>query len=236
MRTLRAGVTALVLVTTASLLVACTEDPVAGPTSTASADPSVVAPTTSPSAAPTSAAPSGTSSASAPTPAPTATATPTVTPEPARSNEPVPKVGRSGRPPAPPLSAQPADTPGPGRYGDGVSLTVTSVDFAKETKKGPGSFPGRAYAVLTLQIANKSKQNLSLDTVVVTVLDKADRAVAPVYTDEAEAADFSGRLTAGKTVQARYAFAVPASSRAKVTVVVDFDGVHTSAVFRGKLD
>jgi hypothetical protein len=90
--------------------------------------------------------------------------------------------------------------------------------------------------VLTLQIANKSKQNLSLDTVVVTVLDKAGKPVAAVYTDEAKAADFSGRLTAGKTVEARYAFAVPKTSRSKVTVVVDFDGVHTSAVFRGELD
>jgi hypothetical protein len=232
MKTLRAGITALVLLTTASLLVACTQDPDATdqPTSSVSStDPSAAAPTAGPSAEPTT---------TAPTAAPTASASakPTAKPQPTRSDQPVPKVGRPGSPDSPTVSAKPAGTDGTVRYGDGVSLTVKSVDFAEETKKGPGSFPGRAYAVLTLQIANKSKQNLSLDTVVVTVLDKAGKPVAPVYSNEAEVADFAGRLTAGKTVEARYAFAVPKTSRSKVTVVVDFDGVHTSAVFRGELD
>lgn len=233
MKTLRAGISALVLATAASLLVACTDDPAPGgpPTASSGANPPGTGPTTGPSAAPTTTAPP---TAGAPTTS--ASAQPTAKPEPTSSDKPVPKVGRSGSAASPTVSAKPADTDGTVRYGDGVSLTVKSVDFAKETKKGPGSFPGRAYAVLTLQIANKSKQDLSLDTVVVTVLDKAGRPVAPVYTDEAEVADFAGRLRAGRTVQARYAFAVPTSSRAKVTVVVDFDGVHTSAVFRGELD
>lgn len=237
MRTLRAGITALVLVTTASLLVACTEDPAPGgpPTSSVSTDPSAAAPTTDPSATPATTAPTGSASATA-APTGSASAKPTAKPQPTRSDEPVPKVGRSGSSNSPTVSAKPAGTDGTVRYGDGVSLTVKSVDFAEETKKGPGSFPGRAYAVLTLQIANKSKQNLSLDTVVVTVLDKAGKPVAPVYSDEAKASDFAGRLTAGKTVEARYAFAVPTTSRSKVTVVVDFDGIHTSAVFRGELD
>ncbi len=240
MTTLRAGITALVLVTAASLLVACSEDPAPGPASTTGADPSVSAPTTTgPSAVPTSAVPTAASpepTATSAAPTASGSARPTAKPEATRSNQPVPKVGRSGSPAAPTVSAKPADTDGTVRYDDGVSLTVRSVDFAKETKKGPGSFPGRAYAVLTLQIANKSEQDLSLDTVVVTVLDKADQPVAPVYVDEAEVSDFAGRLDAGRTVEARYAFAVPASSRGKVTVVVDFDGVHTSAVFRGQLD
>ncbi len=53
--------------------------------------------------------------------------------------------------------------------------------------------------------------------------------------EEAKVQDFAGTLKPGTTAKARYAFAVPTSSRSKVTVVVDFDGVHTSAVFRGKL-
>jgi Domain of unknown function (DUF4352) len=147
----------------------------------------------------------------------------------------VPKVGRSGAPATPTVSAKPAKVDGTVRYPDGISLHVVSVDFAKETKKGPGSFPGRAYAVLTLQVNNKSDRDLSMETVVITVLDKNDEAVAPVYVEEAEVADFSGTLKQGKKASARYAFAVPKSSRSKVTVVIDFDGVHTSAVFRGKL-
>ena len=89
--------------------------------------------------------------------------------------------------------------------------------------------------MLTLRVVNNSDRNLSMQTVVVTVLDKQDKAVAPVYSNEAEVSDFSGTLRRGKRASARYAFAVPKSSRSKVTVVIDFDGAHTSAVFRGTL-
>lgn len=149
-------------------------------------------------------------------------------------NQPVPKVQRSGEP-APSIAAKPADTNGKVKYADGIVLQIRDVSFAKETKEGPGQFPGRAYALLSLEIVNGSKKPLSLDTVVVTVLDKANKAVAPVYVEEAKVADFAGELKPGKTAKARYAFALPKSSRSKVTVVVDFDGVHSSAVFRGGL-
>lgn len=148
-------------------------------------------------------------------------------------NQPVPKVQRSGATPS--ISSKPADTDGKVSYSDGVQLQIVGVKFGKETKEGPGRFPGRAYAILDLQIKNGSKKSLSLDTVVVTVLNKSGRPVNPVYVEEAKVSDFAGELKAGATVKARYAFAVPVKSRSKVTVVVDFDGVHTSAVFRGGL-
>jgi len=150
-------------------------------------------------------------------------------------DQPVPKVQRSGQTGTPTNTAKPASTGGTVKYRDGVSLRVLDVSFAKETSKGPGSFPGRQFAVLSLQISNKSAKAVNLDTTVITVLDKNNKPVAPVYAEEAKAQDFSGTLKSGKTTNARYAFAVPKSSRSGVTVVVDFDGVHTSAVFRGKL-
>lgn len=167
--------------------------------------------------------------------APDPSTSPAGEPAPTSANQPVPKVQRSEASSKPTATAKPTSIDGTVRYSDGVSLKVTSVEFAKETKKGPGNFPGRAYAVLGLQVSNKSSAKLSMSTVVVTVLDKDGAAVAPVYTEEAKVQDFSGTLKKGKTVKAKYAFAVPKSSRSNVTVVVDFDGVHTSAVFRGKL-
>jgi len=134
------------------------------------------------------------------------------------------------------VTAQSADTDGKVSYADGVSLDIRKVTFGKEKGRGPGTFPGRAYAVLTMRINNKSRQDLSLNTVVMTVLDKSGKPVAPVYVQDAEVSDFAGTLRAGDSVQAKYAFAVPAKSRSKVTIVVDFDGVHTSAVFRGGLN
>ncbi|MFT4216808.1 MAG: DUF4352 domain-containing protein [Micropruina sp.] len=189
---------------------------------------------TPPATTPSPSAPVGASPADSPvssaSPEPTSESTSTAT----TKNQPVPKVQRSGAA-SPTIVAKPAGTGGKVSYSDGVALRIRNVTFGKETREGPGQFPGRAYAVLELEIRNGSKQALSLDTVVVTVLNKAGNQVNPVYTDEAKVADFSGELKAGATAKAAYAFAVPKSSRNKVTVVVDFDGVHTSAVFRGGL-
>lgn len=229
MRVLRLGVCAGLVGAVVSVLVACSnEEPVdpGQPTPAATS----LAPTST-SGAPTS---STTASASA-SPTSSAPTAPSGRPSPTSSDQPVPKVGRSGGPASPTLSAKPAKVDGTVKYSDGLSLSVLSDDFAKETKKGPGSFPGREYAVLTLQVVNNSDRNLSMETVVITVLDNKDQPVAPVYVDEADVSDFAGRLRAGKKATARYAFAVPRSSRSKVTVVVDFDGAHTSAVFRGEL-
>ena len=214
----RLGGYALALTAAAALLVACTGKEASNPGQPTPAVGSG-APTSAKSANPTS----------------TAATKPTSTAAPTRSDQPVPKVQRSGGPASPTVTAKPAKVDGTVRYSDGLSLKVVSVDFAKETKPGPGRFPGRQYAVLRLQVVNHSKRNLSMQTVVVTVLDKHDVPVPPVSAVEAKVSDFAGVLKAGKKASARYAFAVPASSRSKVTVVVDFDGAHTSAVFRGKL-
>ncbi|MFT3970692.1 MAG: DUF4352 domain-containing protein [Micropruina sp.] len=170
------------------------------------------------------------------------------TPEPTKSGEPKAKASATAiskdRPVAkvqrsdaaqPTITAKPRDTDGKVSYSDGVQLRIAEVKFGKETKEGPGLFPGRAYAILSLEIKNGSQRALSLDAVVVTVLDKSNKPVNPVYVEEANVSDFSGELKPGATAKARYAFAVPVKSRSKVTVVVDFDGVHSSAVFRGGL-
>lgn len=209
----------LAAVAAAALLTGCTG--VAQTTSAPSESPSTAA------SGPASAEPSDSASPSGgATPSAKATAT--------TRNQPVPKVQRSGQP-KPSISAKTADTDGRVRYSDGVVLSIRNVRFGKETKEGPGRFPGRQFAVLDLQISNGSKRAMSLDTVVVTVLDKSGDSVPPVYVEEIKVSDFAGEVKAGATARATYAFAVPKSSRSRVTVVVDFDGVHTSAVFRGGL-
>lgn len=69
-----------------------------------------------------------------------------------------------------------------------------------------------------------------------TVLDASGATAVRVYAAEAEVTDFAGTVAAGKSATATYAFALPVDARDEVTVVVDFDGDHTSAVFRGGLD
>lgn len=184
--------------------------------------------------------PSPSTSPSSPTPKPSesgvATGKPTKKPT-AKPNDPspLPKVQRSGSASKPTVSATPAEIKGKVTYGDGVVLRIADIEFGEETKEGPGRFPGRAYAILSLKITNGGEKAIDLDTTVVTVLDAEDQQIAPVYVEEAEVSDFSGKVTPGKKAKARYAFAVPEASRSQVTVVVDFDGIHTSAVFRGGL-
>lgn len=170
-----------------------------------------------------------------PTDAPTSAASKSPKAAPTTKDQPVPKVQRGGSVSNPTVTAKPTSIGGEVEYDDGVSLSIVDVDFDEETEEGPGAFPGREYAIITLQVANSSKQNLSTGTVVVTVLDNKDAAVAPVYVAKAKVKDFAGTVKSGKAAKARYAFALPEKSRSKVTVIVDFDGVHTSAVFRGKL-
>ncbi|NHB84231.1 DUF4352 domain-containing protein [Tessaracoccus sp. HDW20] len=188
-------------------------------------------PTGSPEPAPATTPPTATPSA--PAPAPSGEAPPTkVSVDPT----PLPKVQRSGGASKPTATAEPADTTDKVVYSDGVTLRISGIEFGEETKEGPGRFPGRQYAILALEIVNSGAEPINLDTTVVTVLDKNDQLVAPVYVEEADVSDFSGQVAAGGSNTARYAFAVPKASRSQVTVVVDFDNVHTSAVFSGELN
>jgi hypothetical protein len=118
-------------------------------------------------------------------------------------------------------------------YPDGVSVRIADVSFAEETSQGPGAFPGREYARLELELSNDSDESIDLGTAVLTVLDASGTPVAPVYAEEAQVRDFSGTLRPGQKASAVYAFA--AAKGSPITLVVDFDALHTSAVFRGEL-
>jgi len=179
-----------------------------------------------------------TSSSAAPTPQPTADAgataepgtTPVTTPD-----QPVAKVERPGSSGTPTVSAKPADTSASVTYDDKVALRIDEVSFAKETSQGPGAFTDREYARLTITFDNGSSAPIDLGTSVLTMLDASGAPVTPVYAAEAEVSDFSGTVAPGTSTTATYAFALPANARGQVTLVIDFDGAHTSAVFRGGL-
>ncbi|MFT4258386.1 hypothetical protein [Microbacterium sp.] len=179
-----------------------------------------------------------TSSSAAPTSQPTADAGATAEPGTdagTTPDQPVAKVARPGDSGTPSVSAKPADTSGPVTYDDKVTLRIDEVSFAKETSQGPGSFTDREYTRLTITFDNGSSAPIDLGSSVLTMLDAGGAPVAPVYAVEANVSDFSGTVAAGASTTAAYAFALPASSRDQVTLVIDFDGAHTSAVFRGGL-
>lgn len=176
------------------------------------------------------------SSSATPAPDPTASSTPSANSGATAPDEPVAKIERAGHSDAPTVTADAADTSDAVSYGDGVSVSIDDVSSGKETSQGPGSFPGREYARLTITIDNGSSEAIDLGTSVLTVLDAKGATAVRVYAAEAKATDFAGTVAAGKSATATYAFAIPEDARDEVTVVVDFDGDHTSAVFHGGLD
>lgn len=180
--------------------------------------------------------PTATSSSSSPAPDPTAGSSPSANSGSTDPDSPIAKIERAGQSTAPTVKAEPADTTGAVSYSDGVTVRIDEVSFGKETAQGPGSFPDREYARLTITIDNGSSDAIDLGTAVLTLLDAADATAVRVYAAEAEVTDFSGMLAAGDSATATYAYALPADARDTVTVVVDFDGHHSSAVFRGGLD
>lgn len=179
--------------------------------------------------------PSSTTSSASPEDTPESSPAPSATSGASAPDQPIDKVSRDGKAPKPTLSAEPASTSGAVSYTDSVKVEITSVSFDEETSEGPGSFTGREYARLTITIANGSDDPIDLGTAVLTLLDSDGTPLTKVYAPDAEAVDFSGTLKPGKKAKASYAFAVPADARSEITLVVDFDAIHTSAIFRGGL-
>lgn len=239
----RAGALLVALALGAGSLVACTSDPgsstagssVAGSPSAAG---SSSRPATSPSASASSStkgspAPSSSTGPAAPSASPTGSlGPPLANPAPSR----ISKVLRNGKTPNPTVVAPASQFSQPVTYSDGVRLRVVKAAKDIEEGHGAGTFAGRELVVLDLEIVNGTPKGMTLDQVVVTAFYGKDRQLAPtVYAPNVSFKDFGGSLAAGKSAPARYAFAIPAHELGAVTLVIDFDGVHASTVFTGKV-
>jgi hypothetical protein len=177
---------------------------------------------------------SGVSSTATPTPEETETVPATVSPPLPQPVGSVTKVKRQGQPATPSVSAPAVAFSKPVRYPDGVRLDILKAEKGTETGHGPGVMAGREYVRFQLRLTNGSSKPINLNEVVVTTFYSAKRQLAaPVYTESAKTFDFSGTVAAGKSATAYYAFAVPTSDLGRVTMVVDFDGLHTSATYSG---
>lgn len=163
-------------------------------------------------------------------PSAAATAGPVPTPVPTD----LPKIERPGAA-APTVSAKPEPFSAPVAYPDGVTLEITGITPAVESTQGPGAFTGRQLAVFDIVLKNDSSAAIELNQVAVTVsYGSGNLSAQPVYASETQAVDFGGTVAPGASAKARYAFAVPAAELGKVRMVVDFDGIHASAVFEGE--
>lgn len=147
------------------------------------------------------------------------------------------KVSRPGQPEQPTVTADSVAFSAPTTYGDNTVLTITKATAEVETGNGPGVFNGREFVKFDLELTNGSGQPIDLNSVVVTAYyGTTNQLAAPVYTPSAGTEDFSGVVEPGATATASYGFAVPTSELGNVTMVVDFDAVHSSATFTGAVN
>lgn len=146
----------------------------------------------------------------------------------------VTKVARPGQPSMPSVTAPPAPFSGPVTYSDGVKLVIVQATKRVETGNGPGVFNGRPFVKFDIELLNGSREPINLNAVVITTFYGTQKQLAPpVYTPSAATNDFSGTVAPGAKATASFGFAVPVADLGSVTMVVDFDGVHTSATYTG---
>ena len=114
-------------------------------------------------------------------------------------------------------------------YGDGVSLSVKTAARGTVKSEGPGYFTGAPFQVFEISLTNNSEHELDLSNVVVTLLlDDGKKAALPLY-GEVEVYDFTGHVSAGKSLKTRYAFIIPKGHQ-RAELIVDLDSAHAPSV------
>lgn len=143
-----------------------------------------------------------------------------------------PQVMRDGQVPKPTEKAAAQPLGKTVRYPDGVQVDVVKISHETSTEQGRGAAPGANATIFAIRIANDSKRTLNLNQVVITVtIDNGKTRAQPIYLDNTN--DFSGTTGPRASATTNYGFTIPTANLADITLIVDFDGQHTPAVFHG---
>jgi hypothetical protein len=171
---------------------------------------------------PPAAQPGAGESAATSTPQSAPSSGPSGTPSPGSLDE-VPVEEATSRP-AVPLTATAA-------LGGGLSLRIARVEDVEGVARGVGEIAGPAVR-LTLELANSTAEEVSVDSAVVDLLAGPDRTPAATLTGPGGRA-FEGVVPPGETVSGVYVFAVPPEARERVRVSVSYQSGAPVVVFAG---
>ena len=137
-------------------------------------------------------------------------------------NQTVPSVQVSSK--APVALSEPSDV------SDGVTVRVAGIKSLTTTAELPGEISGPGIEV-TIEIANDSQSPISLDNVVVNLVDAARTPAIPMTASPAK--PFIGEVDPGNKAQATYVFTVPETYKNPATITVSYAAQSPVAVFTG---
>lgn len=119
------------------------------------------------------------------------------------------------------------------RFGTGLDLRVIDVEAVRGVARGPGEIAGPAVR-LTVQLTNRGRREISLESVVLSVSYGPDRTPAMTLTGP-DGRPFGGTLAPGGSQRARYVFAIPPAARDHVKVVASYTGSVPGVALTGSM-
>jgi hypothetical protein len=126
---------------------------------------------------------------------------------------------------------QTADLEEPAALRDGVEVSLVGITSTSIEAVGPGDTSGPAIAV-TVRVRNGSKESISVDNAVITMLyGKKGTVATPSPADPAK--PLEGTVERDGSAEGTYVFRVPAKTQDKVTVLVTYTAGAPVAQFDG---
>jgi hypothetical protein len=120
----------------------------------------------------------------------------------------------------------------PVTYPDGLKVRINGVVQSTITAQGPGELTGQPLTTFTIELTNGTSKDVVLNQVVVSAFYGTPLLMAqPVYSPGVS--DFATVVKPGASASTKYAFSIPVAELHRVTIAVDFDGLHSVAVFTG---
>lgn len=117
-------------------------------------------------------------------------------------------------------------------WSDGLEATTRGFSRGTITATGAGAISGAAYITIDVEVQNLSETEVSLDSVVATLLvGEEELPAAPTY-DVEGAIDLTGVLAPGAKATGTYAYQV-GEETSEGTFYLDIDGDHAVATFSG---
>lgn len=118
------------------------------------------------------------------------------------------------------------------RFEDGVRARIATIERDEVRAKGPGESAGEGVLV-TVEIENTTREDISLDAVVVDIYDD-DGVPAVVSYGDSRTTEFAGDVAPGRTARATYVARLAGATQS-LTLIVSYEPGAPAVSFTGKM-